>query len=98
MSLTAPAGDPEREEEPEALKDVVASISSRFRRDSTPGVNLEKLVEQMENHEVKFKCRTTGGRYIGKVHVESFGNKCNTICLASSATDGRSIAQAASRS
>ena len=77
----------------EALKDVVASISSRFRRESKPGVNLEKLVEQMENHEVKFKCRTTGGRYIRKVHVESFRNKCNTICLASSATDGRSIAQ-----
>ena len=36
----------------EALKDVVASIRSRIRRDAKPGVNLEKLVEQMENHEV----------------------------------------------
>ena len=44
----------------EALKDVMASISSRFRRDSKPGVNLEKLVEQMENHEVRLKWRRTG--------------------------------------
>ena len=36
----------------EALKDVMASISSRFRREAKPGVNLEKLIEQMENHEV----------------------------------------------
>ena len=36
----------------EALKDVMASISSRFRREAKPGVNLEKLVEQMEDHEV----------------------------------------------
>ena len=36
----------------EALKDVVASISSRFRRGPKPGVNLEKLLQQMEQHEV----------------------------------------------
>ena len=36
----------------EALKDVMASISSRFRREAKPGVNLEKLIEQMEDHEV----------------------------------------------
>ena len=36
----------------EALKDVMASISSRFRREAKPGVNLEKLIEQMEGHEV----------------------------------------------
>ena len=37
----------------DALKDVVASFSSMFRRDAKPGVNLEKLIAQMEDHEVR---------------------------------------------
>ena len=36
----------------EALKDVLASLGTRFRRGTKSGVHLEKLVEQMENHEV----------------------------------------------
>ena len=39
----------------DALKDVVASFSSMLRRDAKPGVNLEKLIAQMEDHEVRIR-------------------------------------------
>lgn len=39
----------------EALKDVMASIGSKLRRGAKPGVNLDKLVEQMEDHEVSMR-------------------------------------------
>lgn len=43
-----------------ALKDVMASISSRFRRDSKTGLNLENLVQQMQTHEVRRRKHVPG--------------------------------------
>lgn len=37
----------------EALKDVMHSITSRFRGDSKSGVSLDKVVDLLEDHEVK---------------------------------------------
>lgn len=37
----------------EALKDVMHSITTRFRGDSKSGVHLDKVVDLLEDHEVK---------------------------------------------
>lgn len=37
----------------EALKDVMHSITSRFRGDSKSGVSLDKVGDLLEDHEVK---------------------------------------------
>ena len=43
----------------EALKDVMNSITSRFRGSSKSGVSLDKLVDLLEDHEVKINLEIT---------------------------------------
>lgn len=66
----------------EALKDVMHSITTRFRGGSKPGVSLDKVVDLLEDHEVRKYLswlQAAGRKEIGSKPALSRKNKF-TVC------------------